>query len=593
MSQQIINIGAAPNDGLGDPIRTAFTKTNTNFTQLFALPNPTPPATLIGAPGDVPGMYAYNSSYFYYCFGTYDGTSAIWAQVSSAANVTGTAINNGNSNVSINNAGDNVTVGVHGSANIATFTTSGISLQGNVYSNNILAQNYFYSNGAPFVPGTSYGNANVDAYLPTYTGNVGANTSVGYVFGNGSQLTGIVATNLGDNVSVSGTITAGNGVYTDYYYYANGQPFSGNGGFSGNSISITGNVQANNIIGSGFASFTRGIFSGNTITTSGTISAAGNIYANYLFGQIIANTTYSNIANTVSNNAQPNITSVGNTLVVGNVSIIGTTNVANISTINANTVNAVSLIGTLTTATQTNITSVGTLTSLGVSGNINSNSNISATGSITSNSNISATGSITSNSNISATGSITSNNNISATGSITTSANILASRKITATGNIETANSLTVLGTASITGDTSVGSNLTVSGNISTSGTIKALNNISTQGNILAQGVISASGDIITDGLFLGNFQGNVTGNLVVNGSNTQVLINDNGNANAVAGFTYNKDSNVLTVLGTITAQGNVYSGNLISEGIINQRKYHQRKCYRWKYFSFGQHSWS
>lgn len=36
MTQQVINIGTAPNDGLGDPLRTAFTKTNENFTELYA-----------------------------------------------------------------------------------------------------------------------------------------------------------------------------------------------------------------------------------------------------------------------------------------------------------------------------------------------------------------------------------------------------------------------------------------------------------------------------------------------------------------------------------------------------------------------------
>ena len=36
MTQQIINIGALPNDGSGDPLRTAFTKINSNFTELFA-----------------------------------------------------------------------------------------------------------------------------------------------------------------------------------------------------------------------------------------------------------------------------------------------------------------------------------------------------------------------------------------------------------------------------------------------------------------------------------------------------------------------------------------------------------------------------
>ena len=35
MTQEIINIGATPNDGEGDPLRTAFAKINNNFTQLF------------------------------------------------------------------------------------------------------------------------------------------------------------------------------------------------------------------------------------------------------------------------------------------------------------------------------------------------------------------------------------------------------------------------------------------------------------------------------------------------------------------------------------------------------------------------------
>jgi hypothetical protein len=35
MAQQLIDIGAAPNDGTGDPIRDAFAKTNDNFTELY------------------------------------------------------------------------------------------------------------------------------------------------------------------------------------------------------------------------------------------------------------------------------------------------------------------------------------------------------------------------------------------------------------------------------------------------------------------------------------------------------------------------------------------------------------------------------
>lgn len=35
MSKQTINIGSFPNDGTGDPLRTAFTKTNQNFTEVY------------------------------------------------------------------------------------------------------------------------------------------------------------------------------------------------------------------------------------------------------------------------------------------------------------------------------------------------------------------------------------------------------------------------------------------------------------------------------------------------------------------------------------------------------------------------------
>lgn len=38
MAQQTINIGTAANDGTGDPVRTAYSKANSNFTELYARP---------------------------------------------------------------------------------------------------------------------------------------------------------------------------------------------------------------------------------------------------------------------------------------------------------------------------------------------------------------------------------------------------------------------------------------------------------------------------------------------------------------------------------------------------------------------------
>lgn len=53
-SQEIINIGALPNDGTGDPLRTAFAKINNNFTILFNTASVAENATTIGnTPGQI------------------------------------------------------------------------------------------------------------------------------------------------------------------------------------------------------------------------------------------------------------------------------------------------------------------------------------------------------------------------------------------------------------------------------------------------------------------------------------------------------------------------------------------------------------
>jgi hypothetical protein len=106
MTQQIINVGPAPNDGLGDPIRTAFIKSNDNFSQLYSRAQSTPPTSLVGIAGDQAGMYAYDSTYFYYCFQDYDGSSVIWAQVTQVGNIAVSSIQNGTSNVLVNPSGD-------------------------------------------------------------------------------------------------------------------------------------------------------------------------------------------------------------------------------------------------------------------------------------------------------------------------------------------------------------------------------------------------------------------------------------------------------------------------------------------------------
>jgi hypothetical protein len=81
MAKQVINVGAEPNDGQGDPLRTAYIKCNSNFTELYQLPKSTVPGTAVGVNGDVAGMYASDATYFYYCFQNWDGTSEIWRRI--------------------------------------------------------------------------------------------------------------------------------------------------------------------------------------------------------------------------------------------------------------------------------------------------------------------------------------------------------------------------------------------------------------------------------------------------------------------------------------------------------------------------------
>ena len=169
--------------------------------------------------------------------------------------------------------------------------------------------------------------------------------------------------------------------------------------------------------------------------------------------------------------------------------------------------------GNVTGNTQANITAVGTLSTLAVTGNVNAG-NLRTTG------------------------------QLSTTGNITTG-NILTGGTVSALGTVTGG---TVISAGNITGNNIIGN--VVGSNITASGQVSAV------GNILTQSQLSATGNITTAANFIGNFLGNITGNIVgAPGSNTQVTYNLNGNLDAVGGLTYNKDSNVLTILGQVNTQ--------------------------------------
>jgi len=127
------------------------------------------------------------------------------------------------------------------------------------------------------------------------------------------------------------------------------------------------------------------------ISTSNVVVTGGNVSANVISGNVLTGT--------LSTNAQPNITSIGT---LSSLSVSGNATVGNIN--GGNLVTANYFEGTLTSNTQSNITSTGTLSSLSVSGNATVG-NINGGNLVTSN-NITITGisDLGSNANVRITG---------------------------------------------------------------------------------------------------------------------------------------------------------------------------------------------
>ena len=180
---------------------------------------------------------------------------------------------------------------------------------------------------------------------------------------------------------------------------------SGNGNIDGNNITLTNNVVAGNvyantgIIGATTLTGTLSTAAQTNITSVGTLS--GLTVTAPITGSVTGSAA---TAGTVTTAAQPNITSVGTLSALGVNGIVtaqsvtantglftgdggGLSNIAgaNVGLV-ANATYAVSagstpLAGTVTTAAQPNITSVGTLSALSVTGNVSAG-NVSGTGGV-------------------------------------------------------------------------------------------------------------------------------------------------------------------------------------------------------------------
>jgi hypothetical protein len=221
-----------------------------------------------------------------------------------------------------------------GNINLSYSTTSTANL------GNVVRANYFIGDGSLLtgLP-ASYANSNVQAYLPTYTGNLTAgNITAGTLIGlysNGNSNVNIITAN--GNVTISATGV--NNVVT----------ITGTGvNVAGTLNTGTGNISGGNISG--------GNISGGNLVTSNYFSGSGNLLSNIQGANVSGAVNLANYASTANAVAGANVTGqVANALIAG----------------------------TVTTNAQPNITSVGTLTSLGVTGNITSgNLTVSGIGNI-------------------------------------------------------------------------------------------------------------------------------------------------------------------------------------------------------------------
>jgi hypothetical protein len=383
-------------------------------------------------------------------------------------------------------------------------TVSGI-ISGSLVTTANVTANYFIGDGSQLtnLPAGDYSNANVAAYLPTYTGNVSANNFIG----NGATLTNITGANIVGAVANA-----------TYALNSNSAVYATNSGLAVYAAT------ANSVAGANVSG-----------TVSNAVYALNSTYSSF--------TNYANIANVANSVAGANVSgTVANaTYALNSNSSTYTTYAVNTAQANyANTANAVAgsnVVGIVANATYaTTSGSATTATTAGTAQYVTANvqGNITSVGVLTS---LSSTGNIT--------GAYVIGNGSQLTGVVKSIAGNLAGNIDTleysinsSNGEVRFGNTISVIGNATITDNLLVGDQIATTGNITTTANVHA-------------------------SFFVGNFVGNIAGNLIVPGLSTEVVFNTNGQADATSGLTFNKASNVLTVGGNVSAIGNV-SGNYI-----------------------------
>jgi len=432
----------------------------------------------------------------------------------------GTSITNGNSNVSIPTANGNVNISAVGNANVVVVTGTGVNVAGTL--------------------NTGTGNANV-GNLGTAQVLASANVTAPQLISNITDGTApliVTSTTLVPNLHVARANVA------DNINVAAG---------SGNNFLIFANAATGNVA---------------ELTSTGLIANLSNnsITATTFVGSLSGAAT---TAGTVTTAAQPNITSVGTlTLLNSSGTITAPAFTANTgvftgngnglsSIVGANVTGQVGnalVAGTVYTAAQPNITSVGTLTALGVSGNITAANITANTGVFTGNGNglssivgANVTGTVASATAATNASALLQNTSTSTTVYPTFTAS-------SANGNsgalINTAISAN-LGNASITATTFVGALSGAASSATTAGTVTT----AAQPNITSVGTLTSLG-----------VTGNVTaGNVYANAGTIGALL-------LTGTLTTAAQPNVTSVgtLSALTVTGNIAGGNLTTAGVLS-----------------------
>jgi hypothetical protein len=378
------------------------------------------------------------------------------------------------------NSGAFTTITATGAANLATIYATSIAagtigntssiIYGNVTAGNLVTTaGVYWANGVSI---GSYSNATVAAYLPTYAGTVnaasvitasltvtGASIANSYTAQYGGQITGYHTGAIGANTPNSAAFTT---------ITASGAANLTTLAASTISATTVGNSNTSTVFIGTLATNAQPYVTSVGTLTSLVASGAANlatVYATAIAAATIGNSSTALIG-TLSTNAQPYITSLGTQ------TSLAVSGAANLTTVAASTISALTVgnsntstifIGTLATNAQPYVTSIGTLSSLAVSGAANLTTaavnTLSAT--VVGNSNTSTTfiGTLATNAQpyVTAVGTLTAlvvngTTNLGTTTASTLSAGTIGNSGATLTGTLSTAAQTNITSLGTLTG---------------------------------------------------------------------------------------------------------------------------------------------